>query len=621
MKLLQEHSEERTTTAVIDNAVARDDRFIRYVTAAFSCALLLVSALSLSNYSILHYAFRVHALIDGVDTATERQRSLSQRVALLTMSYVDAHTPAVRERVRNELTKVLEEIEENHAWLLRNYSEAGKTPLSKIAKSIYFEEPYLIDEKLSRFLSHAYALAKTEAGTVTLDDPHLLELTRLSTELLEGFKRLVDLSRLESKRGISWIMTIMLVLLILTLLVLVFSVLFIFRPMVARIRRELQIRAIAEAQLASSEERYRLVTENSADSILAVDHDAQILFANTAVKEMFGLELEEVYRQPITQLFQTDLTARELLRYIQDRFSVGEPSELLGKQKVRTLVPLAVTIGASSHLQEPWFVLTVRDITQRKEAERQAEAYKRQIVKYNQDLMVSNRDLEEFASVISHDLKAPLHQVGAYVELIQNRHGAALPLEVAEFLGYVREGVARSKALIVNLLDVCRVSTSGSSLEHVELSEVLQDVLDDLKFQSEEAGAEFSLEPLGAIEADRSQMYQLFQNLLQNALKYRRPDTPAKIKITAEDLFDHDGFSSVRIQVIDNGRGLPSYTQPHLFRMFYRGDGVENVEGTGVGLSICKKIIDRHHGTITASSCEGIGAVFTVELPRQRYSV
>jgi signal transduction histidine kinase len=238
---------------------------------------------------------------------------------------------------------------------------------------------------------------------------------------------------------------------------------------------------------------------------------------------------------------------------------------------------------------------------------------------YAVELERSNRELQQFAYVSSHDLQEPLRKIQAFGDRLQERYAAALDERGLDYLRRMQEAAARMQTLIQDVLAFSRVDTQKRPFTQVDLSRVLGDVLSDLEMRIEETKAQVSLQSLPCLEADATQMRQLFQNLLSNALKFHHPDVPPVVHIRCEQIVDELAEQRFcRIIVEDNGIGFEEKYSERIFGVFQRLHGRSQYEGTGVGLAVCRRIVERHHGRITATSTPGQGSTFTILLPVQQ---
>ncbi|MGQ3413938.1 ATP-binding protein [Natrinema sp. LN54] len=242
------------------------------------------------------------------------------------------------------------------------------------------------------------------------------------------------------------------------------------------------------------------------------------------------------------------------------------------------------------------------DITDRKHAEQQLESL-------NSRLKKSNKRLEQFAYAASHDLQEPLRMVSSYLRLLENRYGDTLDEDAHEFLDFAVNGADRMRNMIDELLAYSRVESHGSRFRPVNLNDVLADVQTDLQRQIAEKTAEITVENLPQVEGDANQFRQLFRNLLENSLEYSG-DEPPRIHVSA----DQDG-NGVVIAVQDEGIGIEPDAQERIFEEFERLHSREEHTGTGIGLALCQRIVERHDGEIWVESEPGEGSTFFVSFP------
>lgn len=252
----------------------------------------------------------------------------------------------------------------------------------------------------------------------------------------------------------------------------------------------------------------------------------------------------------------------------------------------------------------PFQYVSIRyEITQRKLAEEQLRIYA-------DKLEQSNRELQDFASIAAHDLQEPLRKIQAFGDRLSVRHKNEISDEARDFLDRMLSSARRMRNLIEDLLTYSRVTTQAKPFEPTSLSQVVQDVLSDLELRVEQTEAEVEVGRLPTVNADPSQMRQLVQNLLVNALKFHQKDSPPRVKITATQEAGHCILS-----IADNGIGFEEKYLDRIFTIFQRLHGKQEYEGTGVGLAVCRRIVERHGGSITAKSTPGQGTEFLVILP------
>jgi PAS domain S-box-containing protein len=240
-------------------------------------------------------------------------------------------------------------------------------------------------------------------------------------------------------------------------------------------------------------------------------------------------------------------------------------------------------------------VITFADVTER--------------IEYKRKLEESNERLEQFAYAVSHDLQEPLRMVSSYLQLVEDRYADDLDGDAREFIEFAVDGADRMREMIDGLLEYSRVETRGDPLEPVDLDDVVNGVLDDLQVRIEERDADIEAETLPGVEGDASQLRQVFQNLVSNALEYNG-DEPPRVHVEAERNEDEWVIS-----VSDDGIGIAPDDQDRIFEVFERLHSREEHEGTGIGLALCRRIVERHGGDIWVDSAPGGGATFSFTLP------
>ncbi|MGW8251998.1 MAG: sensor histidine kinase, partial [Anaerolineales bacterium] len=250
----------------------------------------------------------------------------------------------------------------------------------------------------------------------------------------------------------------------------------------------------------------------------------------------------------------------------------------------------------------------------------QAEASMRA---YADELERSNRELQDFANIASHDMQEPLRKILTFSELLQKRYAGVIDARGEDYLERIDRSANRLYDLINDLLAYSRVTTRAQPFTLVDLNEIVRRVLSDLDLQIEQNRAQVELSDLPTLDADPIQMYQLLQNLVSNALKYHQPGVDPVIRILSptEIASAYTGGNGARqIQVSDNGIGFDEKYLDRIFQPFQRLHGREEFEGTGMGLAICRKIVERHGGSITARSRPGQGTTFIIDLPASQNS-
>jgi len=361
----------------------------------------------------------------------------------------------------------------------------------------------------------------------------------------------------------------------------------------------------AQEALHASEDRYRQLVDNSPVPILA--HQAgRVVFVNAATVKLFGAGTpEELLGTPVLDRVHPESleVVRERMRQVE---ADGQSAPVM-EEKLRrlngTLIHAEVAGTPLLYEGRPAVQLVLRDLTDRK----QAESF---LALQTEELRRSNADLEQFAYVASHDLQEPLRTVSSYVQLLARRYQGKLDPAADEFIAFAVEGAKRMQTLINDLLTFSRVGHQGQARQATDCAAVVATVRSNLKLALKEAQADLTVDPLPTVEAGAQQLAQLFQNLLSNALKFHGP-APLQIHISAQPNPEApEWIFSVR----DNGIGIDPQFFDRIFAVFQRLHGRE-VPGTGIGLAICKKIVERHGGRIWVESAPGQGATFYFTLP------
>ncbi|MBF0626651.1 MAG: PAS domain S-box protein [Magnetococcales bacterium] len=378
---------------------------------------------------------------------------------------------------------------------------------------------------------------------------------------------------------------------------------------------------IALEALVRSERRYRLLIESANDAILIADVDSGIIRdANLMAGELLGRPINEVIGMHQSALHP----AAENERYQQlfrEHVLLGN-GLLTGVDVVRkdgTLVPVEIR-AAVTDLGDHQVILGIfRDVTERKRIEDRQRALNQEleqrVAERTQELDRSNKDLQQFAYVASHDLQEPLRLITGYVQLLQKRYGGQLDEQADKYIANVINGVNHMQSLINNLLSYARVGNSESERVTTDLNGVLERTLACLASLIRETGAVVTHDPLPTLHANPVLMGQLMQNLLGNAMKFRG-DSPPCIHLTA--FRQHKEWV---VAVRDNGIGIEPKHQERIFLIFQKLHSRARYEGTGIGLAMCKRIVERHGGRIWVASQPGQGSTFSFSIPEDNPSL
>jgi light-regulated signal transduction histidine kinase (bacteriophytochrome) len=317
---------------------------------------------------------------------------------------------------------------------------------------------------------------------------------------------------------------------------------------------------------------------------------------------MFGWSAHEAVGQPVTAAIPGRFLTPEKTRSGEP--VVGTTFETDGRRKNGTIFPLELSLSAWATTQGARFYTVIaRDITARKAAEKALEAKA-------EELSRSNQELEQFAYVASHDLQEPLRMVSNYTQLLGRRYKDQLDADANEFIDFAVDGAKRMQELIHDLLQYARVGTRGKEFKPMPAGDIAAGAVTNLAGAIEEAGAQVIVDALPTVSCDATQLAQVFQNLIGNAIKFRRPGSTPIVRVSAARADQATVFS-----VADNGIGIePKYFE-RIFQMFQRLHGRSEYAGTGIGLALCKKIVERHGGRIRVESDPGHGTTFSFTIP------
>ena len=349
----------------------------------------------------------------------------------------------------------------------------------------------------------------------------------------------------------------------------------------------------------------REILETMADALFVLDAEGRIRVVNGAVKTLLGFNESELLGRSIDKLETTDedITITRTLAEITRRGPIRDQERVFRDRDGRH-VDVSVSISpVSGEDVERGAVVIARDIRARKRAEAELRSAM-------QHLQQSNRELEDFAHIASHDLQEPLRKIQAFGEMLDSKHSAQLPPQARDYIERMRSAAKRMQVLINDLLAFSRVATIGQPFVPVNLQTVAREVAHDLEMRVHDAGGHIDIAELPTIDADPLQMRQLLQNLVGNALKFQREEVPPVVTIASAV---EDG--TCRISVVDNGIGFDEKYAERIFTMFERLHGRGKYEGTGIGLAICRRIAERHGGSIVAHGRPGQGSTFIVMLP------
>lgn len=375
--------------------------------------------------------------------------------------------------------------------------------------------------------------------------------------------------------------------------------------------------------LKTADRAYRVFIEKMTEGAVTLNREGIILYANSQFSAMVGLPLSDILGLP----FQTFISADEQPFYAT-LFAACWKGDCKGEVELNAggrTTPVQLSLTTLELEEGVSLSIILTDLTLQKAAQKQLEENNRQLEQMNQTLEASNHDLQQFASVASHDLQEPLRKIQMFANLLKERCTVQLNGADGIYLEKIINSAGRMKTLIVDVLNYSRLSANDGGVAPTGLNALLEELLEDFELIIQEKNAGITVGRLPEIEANHGQIRQMFQNLLSNALKFSRKEEAPRIAITAKRLA-HKSFDSAEqrdglyclLSIKDNGIGFNEKYAANIFSLFERLHSKDQYEGTGIGLAITKKIIEKHSGLITVRSSEGNGSEFLIVLPMQK---
>jgi PAS domain S-box-containing protein len=367
-------------------------------------------------------------------------------------------------------------------------------------------------------------------------------------------------------------------------------------------------------------DQLRLLVQGTTDyAIFMLDPAGRVATWNTGAERINGYRADEIIGQHFSRFYPREAVDRgwpaEELRRASAQGRFEDEGWRVRKDGTHIWANVIITALRDEAGRLRGFSKVTRDLTERRQAEEKLRAYAAQLQR-------SNRELEEFASVASHDLQEPLRKIQAFGDRLQAKCGPALGEQGRDYLARMLDAAGRMRTLIDDLLAFSRLTIQARPSTRVDLGGVAREVVADLEGRLQQTGGRVDIDKLPAVDADPTQMRQLLQNLIGNALKFHREGVPPVVNVRGHvrpgdggrrGAAPEAGLCEIRVE--DNGIGFDEKYLDRIFNVFQRLHGRSAYEGTGMGLAICRKIAERHGGAITARSTPGHGATFVVTLP------
>jgi PAS domain S-box-containing protein len=368
--------------------------------------------------------------------------------------------------------------------------------------------------------------------------------------------------------------------------------------------------------LKSTDHTYRVFIEKMAEGAVTLNRKGIIVYSNSQFGKMVGVPLSNV----TGVAFDSFISPEDTDQY-NKLMETGWTEDIKGELRLvgNNEVPVQLSITTLSLEEGIALSIIITDLTVQKQTQELLKANNEKLKEINHELELSNHDLYQFASVASHDLQEPLRKIQIFSNFLKERCSDNLSVEANGYLEKIISSARRMKALIIDILNYSQLSQQDSSLVLTDLNVLLQQVLEDQEILIKEKHAKFEVGTLPSIEVNSGQMRQVFQNIISNALKFIKKGTTPVVRIHAKigpgPLEQQEDGRFCHISIKDNGIGFDEKFADNIFTLFRRLHTKDRFEGTGIGLAISKKIVEKHGGNIIAKGVEGEGAEFIIILP------
>jgi len=554
--------------------------------------LLVASLIVLAGLIHFWIIERERALLDIAEIARQRGELTAQNVQLDDLVQAASRDLGVREAADKHLAQVeggYRELLEAAPDAMVVVNERGEIVLlnQQVKKQFGYGRDELIGEPVTMLIPHGFAERLIADGTRTAAEALAQQIgmgIELSGRRKDGSEFPIEIMLSPLERGDGVLVTAAI--------------------------RDISVRQAAERHLAQMESRYRGLLEAAPDAMALVGMTGRIVLVNVEAERHFGYRRDELVGHLLEAIIPDGAAVlRELHRRSVEAadakrdgeaIQIGAALEVRGLRKGGGEFPIEIMMSLLRDAEEPLVTVAIRDITARRETEAR-------LLATMAELNRSNEELGQFASIASHDLQEPLRMVASYTQLLAKRYKGKLDADADEFIGFAVDGANRMQRLIQDLLSYSRIGTARNVLTATSSEQALAQAIENLQGAIEASGARVTHGALPDVRGDRVQLVQLFQNLVGNAIKYQRGGVPEVHVSSARVAADG---SKWMFSVHDNGLGIDRKYFDRIFGMFQRLHKREEFEGTGIGLAICKKIVERHGGNISVESRLGEGSTF-----------
>ena len=365
--------------------------------------------------------------------------------------------------------------------------------------------------------------------------------------------------------------------------------------------------------LKTADQTYRVFIEKMNQGAVTLNQDGIILYCNSQFAAMVDVPLEKVIGLPFESFI-----AKDFIDAYNQTFLKGWQEDCKAEVNIisgDSFIPFQLSVTTLYLDEGVSMSVILTDLSFHKETEQLLTQNNKKLAEINSELYNSNNDLQQFASVASHDLQEPLRKILIFATMLKDKHGAEITGDGLTFLNKIISSSNRMKTMIFDILSYSRLATNDEGFVTSNLNDIVAEVIEDYEIVINEKNAQVNVAEIPLLEVNRGQIRQVFQNLISNSLKFAKVSEPPIIDITSAISVDDSGDEYCIITFRDNGIGFNDLYEEKIFCLFQRLNTKDKYEGSGIGLAITRKIIDKHQGSIRANSKEGNGAEFIITLP------